>query len=99
MKQVKRNLLKKLKRKQKHTLKTEVKQEANNNFQQYLNQITKKAKIKYLNISNRDLAGEVNLSEFTVLTSLNSYNNKFKSLEFLNSLPNLKAINIKNLNI
>ena len=59
-----------------------------NNFQSHINQITKKAKIKYLDISNRDLVGEANLSEFTVLTSLNSYNNKFESLESLNSLPN-----------
>ena len=59
-----------------------------NDFQTHINQITKKAKIKYLDISNRDLVGEANLSEFTVLTSLNSYNNSFESLEFLNSLPN-----------
>src|SRR5207248_6986276 len=67
-----------------------------NDFQQHLSQITKKAKIKYLDISNRDLAGEANLSEFAALVSLNSYNNKFESLEFLNSLPNkdkLKKIN------
>ena len=51
-----------------------------NNFQSHINQITKKAKIKYLDISNRDLVGEANLSEFTVLTSLNSYNNKFENL-------------------
>ena len=67
-----------------------------NDFQQHINQITKKAKIKYLDISNRDLAGEANLSGFTVLTSLNSYNNKFENLDFLNSLPNkdkLKKLN------
>ena len=51
-----------------------------NDFQQHINQITKKAKIKYLDISNRDLAGEADLNEFTVLTSLNSYNNKFENL-------------------
>ena len=60
----------------------------NNNVQEHINQITKKNKIKYLDISNRDLSGEAGLSEFTALTSLNSYNNKFESLEFLNSLPN-----------
>ena len=67
-----------------------------NDFQPHINQITKKAKIKYLDISNRDLTGDADLSEFTALTSLNSYNNKFESLEFLNSLPNkvsLKKIN------
>ncbi|CAI2186234.1 8384_t:CDS:2 [Funneliformis geosporum] len=49
-----------------------------------------------LNISNRDLAGNADLSEFTALQSLNSYNNKFENLEFLNSLPNknqLKKLN------
>jgi len=67
-----------------------------NDAQQHLNQITKKNKIKYLDISNRDLAGNADLSEFAALTSLNSYNNKFESLEFLNSLPNKP--NLKKLN-
>src|SRR5436189_4024502 len=67
-----------------------------NNFQTHINQITKKAKIKYLDISNRNLVGEANLSEFAALVSLNSYNNKFENLDFLNSLPNknqLKKLN------
>jgi Leucine-rich repeat (LRR) protein len=67
-----------------------------NNLQDHLNQITKKAKIKYLDISNRDLSGNADLKDFTALTSLNSYNNKFESIEFLNSLPNkdkLKKLN------
>jgi len=51
-----------------------------NNFQDHINQITKKEKIKYLDISNRDLTGNADLSEFTALTSLNSYNNKFEDL-------------------
>ena len=59
-----------------------------NNAQEHINQLTNKAKIRYLDISNRDLNGEVNLKEFTSLTSLNSYNNKFENLDFLNSLPN-----------
>src|SRR5438477_10350200 len=59
-----------------------------NNAQENINQLTNKAKIKYLDISNRDLAGNADLKEFTALTSLNSYNNKFESLDFLNSLPN-----------
>lgn len=67
-----------------------------NDFQEHINQITKKGKIKYLDISNRDLSGNADLSEFTALTSLNSYNNKFESLEFLETLPN-KA-NLKKLN-
>jgi hypothetical protein len=67
-----------------------------NKAQEHINQITKKPKIKYLDISNRDLSGDANLSEFTTLTSLNSYNNKFENLEFLNTLPNkdkLKKLN------
>ena len=67
-----------------------------NDFQSHISQITKKEKIKYLDISNRDLVGNANLSEFTSLVSLNSYNNAFESLEFLNSLPNkntLKKLN------
>ncbi|RHZ36073.1 hypothetical protein [endosymbiont GvMRE of Glomus versiforme] len=68
----------------------------NNDAQQHINQITKKAKIRYLDISNRDLAGNADLSEFTTLQSLNSYNNKFENLDFLNSLANksqLKKLN------
>ena len=55
----------------------------NNNAQEHINQLTNQAKIKYLDISNRDLSGDADLSEFTALTSLNSYNNKFESLDFL----------------
>jgi len=59
-----------------------------NNAQEQINLITNKAKIRYLDISNRDLNGNVDLKEFTSLTSLNSYNNKFENLDFLNTLPN-----------
>ncbi|CAG8685726.1 12809_t:CDS:2, partial [Ambispora gerdemannii] len=67
-----------------------------NNAQEQINLITNKSKIRYLDISNRDLTGNVDLKEFTGLISLNSYNNKFESLDFLNSLPNkeqLKKLN------
>jgi len=67
-----------------------------NNAQECINQLTNKPKIKYLDISNRDLSGNADLKEFTALTSLNSYNNKFENLDFLDSLPNkeqLKKIN------
>ena len=67
-----------------------------NNAQEHINQLTNKAKIKYLDISNRDLSGSADLKEFTALTSLNSYNNKFENLDFLDTLPNkdqLKKIN------
>src|SRR6185369_17107367 len=59
-----------------------------NNAQEQINLITNKDKIRYLDISNRDLSGQADLKEFTALTSLNSYNNKFENLDFLNSLPN-----------
>jgi hypothetical protein len=65
-------------------------------FQQHINNKTNKEKIKYLDISNNDLVGEANLKDFTSLTSLNTYNNKLESMEFLNSLPNkdkLQSIN------
>jgi len=67
-----------------------------NNAQEQINLITNKGKIKYLDISNRDLSGNVDLKEFTALTSLNSYNNKFEDLNWLSTLPNkeqLKKIN------
>jgi hypothetical protein len=68
----------------------------NNNAQAHISQITNQKRIKYLDISNRDLAGPADLKEFTGLASLNSYNNKFESLDFLNTLPNkekLKSLN------
>jgi Leucine-rich repeat (LRR) protein len=68
----------------------------NNSIQEHINQITKKDKIKFLDISNRDLSGSADLSEFAVLTSLNSYNNKVEDLSWLETLPNkdkLKKLN------
>jgi hypothetical protein len=51
-----------------------------NNAQEQINLITNKGKIRYLDISNRDLSGNADLKEFTALTSLNYYNNKFENL-------------------
>src|SRR4051794_3848030 len=67
-----------------------------NNSQEHINQLTNQKRIRYLDISNRDLSGNADLKDFTALTSLNSYNNKFENLDFLNSLPNkgqLKKLN------
>src|SRR6185369_7175049 len=67
-----------------------------NNAQENINQLTNKVKIRYLDISNRDLSGQADLKEFTALASLNSYNNKFENLDYLNSLPQkdqLKKLN------
>lgn len=63
-----------------------------NDIQAHLNQITNQAKIKYLDISNRDLSGNADLSEFTALTSLNSYNNKLADLDWLTTLPNKETL-------
>jgi len=67
-----------------------------NNAQENINQLTNKAKIRYLDISNRDLTGDADLNEFVALTSLNSYNNKFENLDFLDTLP--KKEQLKKLN-
>ena len=49
---------------------------------------TDQNRITYLDISNRDLGGSLDLKDFTNLKSFNSYSNKFENLDFLNSLPN-----------
>ena len=65
-------------------------------FQQHITNKTNKDKIRYLDISNNDLAGNADLKDFTNLKSLNAYNNQLESMEFLNSLPNknkLESVN------
>jgi len=67
-----------------------------NNAQEHISIITNKDKIKYLDISNRDLTGNADLKEFVALTSFNSYNNKFENIALLDSLPQkdkLKKVN------
>ena len=64
----------------------------NNDIQTHLNQITKKGHIYYLDISNRDLNGNADLSEFENLRHLTSSNNQFENLEFLNTLPNKEKL-------
>jgi hypothetical protein len=59
-----------------------------NNAQSHLNQIIKKERMFFLDLCNRNLAGEMDLKDFTNLKSLNASNNKFENLDFLNSLPN-----------
>ena len=59
-----------------------------NDFQEHINKLTKKERIKYLDISNLDLEGQADLKEFTNLQSLNAYNNKLESTDFLNTFPN-----------
>jgi hypothetical protein len=59
-----------------------------NSAQTHINQIKNQSRITYLDISNRDLGGPVDLKGFANLKSLNAYSNKFENLESLNSLPN-----------
>jgi len=54
-----------------------------NNAQEHINQITKKEKIKYIDVSNRVLNSNVDLSEFANLNTFNSSNNQFETLEFI----------------
>ncbi|MEG7978890.1 MAG: hypothetical protein NY202_03135 [Mollicutes bacterium UO1] len=63
-----------------------------NNAQQHINQITNKQHLSYLDISNRDLSGDMNLKEFSNLKTLNSSNNKFTNWNFLNTLPNKEKL-------
>ena len=59
-----------------------------NSAQEDINKLTNKERIRYLDLSNRALVGEMNLGEFKNLKSINASNNKFTNLNFLNSLAN-----------
>lgn len=63
-----------------------------NNTHQHIQQKTNKKNIRYLDISNHDLNGTADLKEFSTLTSLNAYNNKLESIEFLDTLPNKEKL-------
>lgn len=63
-----------------------------NNAQEDINKLINKDKINYLDLSNRDLEGEMNLEKFTNLKSINASNNRFESLENLFTLPNKKKL-------
>ena len=60
--------------------------------QEDINKLTNKERIRYLDLSNRELAGEMNLGEFKNLKSINASNNKFTNLDFLNSLENKEKV-------
>ena len=67
-----------------------------NNAQNHINEIVKKERMFYLDLCNRDLAGDMNLGNFANLKSINASNNKFTNLDFLLTLPNkdkLESIN------
>ena len=59
-----------------------------NPAQEDINKLTNKERIRYLDLSNRALVGEMNLGEFKNLKSINASNNKFTNLNFLNSIAN-----------
>src|SRR5207249_2266773 len=59
-----------------------------NDAQEYINKLINKGNITYLDLSNRNLAGDMNLVDFSRLKNINAYGNKFANLDFLFSLPN-----------
>src|SRR2546421_9004167 len=59
-----------------------------NPAQEDINKLTNKERIRYLDLSNRALVGEMNLGEFKNLKSINASNNKVTNLNFLNSIAN-----------
>jgi len=63
-----------------------------NPAQEDINKLTNKERIRYLDLSNRELAGEMNLKDFKNLKSINASNNKFTNLDFLNSLEKKEQI-------
>ena len=63
--------------------------------QQYLNQITNKKDLTILDLSQQNLSGEANLSEFTNLTSLRADNNQFTNFDWLFTIPNTNKKNLK----
>src|SRR4051812_3242219 len=67
-----------------------------NNAQEYISRFSNKEKLTYLDLSEQELEGEVDLESFKKLTSINAYKNNFASLNLLLTLPNkekLKKLN------
>ena len=67
-----------------------------NSAQEYIDRFNNKERLAYLDLSEQELEGEVNLENFIKLTSINAYRNNFTSLNFLLTLPNkekLKKLN------
>ena len=59
-----------------------------NESQNFINRMKNKDKLTYLELSNQELSGDLNLESFTKLSSLNAFKNSFSSLNFLLTLPN-----------
>ena len=67
-----------------------------NSAQEYIDRFNNKERLAYLDLSEQELEGEVNLENFIKLTSINAYRNNFTNLNFLLTLPNkekLKKLN------
>ncbi|WNE40969.1 MAG: hypothetical protein mread185_000426 [Mycoplasmataceae bacterium] len=67
--------------------------------QEIIDTIINKQKNYSLNLSNQDLTGEMNLSEFANLTKISADGNHFDNLDWLTTLPNkekLKWLNLWN---
>lgn len=67
-----------------------------NNAQEYIDRFNNKESLTYLDLSEQELEGNVNLESFAKLVSINAYKNRFTSLSFLLTLPNkekLKKLN------
>ena len=67
-----------------------------NEAQTFIDRMKNKEKFTYLDLSNQELTGNINLENFSVLASINAYKNKFTNLDFLLSLPSkekLKKLN------
>ncbi|MCE8162950.1 MAG: hypothetical protein I3273_00690 [Candidatus Moeniiplasma glomeromycotorum] len=67
-----------------------------NEAQSFIDRMKNKEKLTYLELSNQELTGSLNLENFTSLSSINAYKNKFTSLNFLLTLSN--KIKLKKLN-
>lgn len=63
--------------------------------QEYINEIINQEKQYTLNLKDQKLAGEMNLKEFTNLTSIKADGNEFASLDWLFTLPESSRKKIK----
>ena len=69
-----------------------------NSAQEYIDRFNNKERLAYLDLSEQELEGEVNLENFIKLTSINAYRNNFTSLNFLLTLPNKEKLKKLNFN-
>lgn len=63
-----------------------------NDAQEYIDRFNNKEKLTYLDLSEQELEGNVNLGSFIKLANINAYKNKFTSLNFLLTLSNKESL-------